>query len=350
MSIQIHGGDIYRNRNVLDFSVNSNPLGVPKTVVEAVRNKAEEIIHYPDIYCERLTESISRFEGVSEKEIICGNGAAELFFAAVFAVRPKKALLLSPAFSEYERALKAVDAEIRYLALSEERAFEVDDSLLAQIVPELDMMFLCNPNNPTGCVISRELLEDVLEKCRLNRVLLVLDECFIDFLEEPEMYEMKGIRHRYRELFIVKAFTKLFAVPGLRLGYGISGNQQLLHKMQEILQPWNVSALAQEGGAAALTDCGEYCVEKYIKDTRKYVARERKYLTEALGEMGFQMYNSKANYVFFCGEPGLYQKALEAGFLIRDCSGYRGLSPGFYRIAVRRREENERFITWLKGL
>ena len=243
-----------------------------------------------------------------------------------------------------------MDAEIRYLALSEERAFEVDDSLLAQIVPELDMMFLCNPNNPTGCVISRELLEDVLEKCRLNRVLLVLDECFIDFLEEPEMYEMKGIRHRYRELFIVKAFTKLFAVPGLRLGYGISGNQQLLHKMQEILQPWNVSALAQEGGAAALTDCGEYCVEKYIKDTRKYVARERKYLTEALGEMGFQMYNSKANYVFFCGEPGLYQKALEAGFLIRDCSGYRGLSPGFYRIAVRRREENERFITWLKGL
>lgn len=350
MNMQIHGGDIYRNRNVLDFSVNTNPLGTPGAVVKAVQDKAADIGQYPDIYCEKLTEAISRFEDVSKEEIICGNGAAELFFAVVFAAKPKKALLLSPAFSEYERALKAVDAEIRYMTLTEQDHFEAAGNLSSQIVPELDMLFLCNPNNPTGCVISKEILEDVLEQCRRNSVLLVLDECFLDFLEEPDRYEMKSMRHRYRELFIVKALTKLFAVPGLRLGYGISGNRQLLQKMQEILQPWNVSVLAQAGGAAALTDCGEYCVEQYLKDTREYVAGERKYLTEALRELGFRVYNSKANYVFFYGKTRIYEKALEAGFLIRDCSGYRGLASGYYRIAVRRREENERFITWLKGL
>lgn len=349
MSIQIHGGDIYRNKGVLDFSVNSNPLGAPETVLEAVREAAKDIVHYPDIYCESLLEAVSRFEGVGSEELLCGNGAAELFFAVVFAVKPKKALLLSPSFLEYERALKAVDAGITYHILTEENGFKVDESLLEAITPELDILFLCNPNNPTGCVIEKGLLKAILKRCRTNGVLLVLDECFLDFLEEPQMYEMKDVRGRYEELLIIKAFTKLFAVPGLRLGYGICGNRRLLQKMQEILQPWNVSVPAQAGGAAALTDCGEYRVEQYIKDTREYVSRERSYLADVLEKQGFRVYNSKANYVFFYGAPGLYEKALKAGFLIRDCGGYRGLSPGYYRIAVRKHEENERLTAWLRG-
>lgn len=350
MERQIHGGDIYRNKVLLDFSVNSNPLGVPKPVRLAAALAAADIEHYPDIRCEGLKKAISRFEGVPEEKIICGNGAAELFFAAALAGRPKKALVLSPSFSEYERALKAVGAKIQYAALPEEKDFEADESLLEKITPEHDMIFLCNPNNPTGCVMKKCLLKAVLEKCRKYGILLVLDECFVDFLEEPEKVTMREEAAGSAEFLLVKAFTKLFAMPGLRLGYAVSGDQELLEKMKEVLQPWNVSVPAQAGGIAALTDCGNYCVDEYIKNTRKYVKAERERMESALKELGYYVFPSKANYLFFRGKPFLYEAAVEAGFLIRDCSSYRGLSPGYYRIAVRKKEENERFITWLRGL
>lgn len=350
MKRQNHGGDIYRNKGVLDFSVNSNPSGVPETVLRAVRSGAADIVHYPDPYCERLTQAVSRFEGVSGDELIFGNGAAELFFAAVQAVKPKKALVALPAFSEYERALRAADAGIIYHVFSEDTGFEADESLLEQMEPGLDMVFLCSPGNPSGCVIPKDILYAVLEKCRECGSVLVLDECFTGFLKEADACGMKEARKEYKGLLIVKAFTKLFAMPGLRLGYAISSDQGLLRKMREVLQPWNVSSLAQSAGEAALTDCRGYCVEEYIQHTRKLVSEGRRYLSDALEERGFRVYNSKANYIFFKGKPGLYEKALNAGFLIRDCGGYRGLSPGYYRIAVRKKEENERFVAWLRGL
>lgn len=350
MNVQIHGGDIYRNKGVLDFSVNTNPLGAPDPVRLAAAHAAADMGRYPDIRCEELKKAISRFEGVPEENIICGNGAAELIFAAALAVKPKRALVLSPSFLEYERALKAAGAGIQYFSLPEEKDFEADESLLEEVTPELDMIFLCNPNNPTGCVIKRKLLEKVLKKCRQYGILLVLDECFIDFLEDPGTATMKEASFMSRELLIVKAFTKLFAMPGLRLGYAFGCNRELLDKMKEFLQPWNVSVPAQAGGIAALTDCGRYHVDEYIKDTRKYVKEERRNMEAALKELGYYVYPSRANYLFFRGRPMLYEAALSAGFLIRDCSSYRGLSSGCYRVAVRKKEENERFITWLRGL
>ncbi|MCI9217075.1 histidinol-phosphate transaminase [Lachnospiraceae bacterium 42-17] len=350
MDRQIHGGDIYRNKVVFDFSVNSNPLGVPGPVRLAAARGLAHIEHYPDIRCDELKKAISRFECIPKENIICGNGAAELFFAAALARKPKRALILSPTFSEYERALKAVGARIQYFDLSEEKDFRVDESLLDRITPGIDMIFLCNPNNPTGCVMKRELLNDVLEKCTKYGILLVLDECFVDFLKEPEKVTMREKAAGCQELLVVKAFTKLFAMPGLRLGYAVSGSLWFLDKMKEFLQPWNVSVLAQAGGIAALTDNGNYCVDEYIKNTRKYVKTERESLEAALKELGYYVYPSEANYLFFRGKPMLYEAAADAGFLIRDCSGYRGLTSGYYRIAIRKKEENERFVAWLRGL
>lgn len=348
MSGQAHGGDIYRNKVALDFSVNVNPLGAPESVIKAVRDAAADIGCYPDIQCESLVRAISRFERVPKEDVICGNGAAELFFAAVQAVKPKRALLLTPSFAEYERALGAVNAQITYYQTLSEKMFEPEESLLERITPETDMIFLCNPNNPTGRLFPKELLERLLNRCRRYQVFLILDECFIDFLKEPEKIEMTHKRDSYKNLLIIKAFTKLFAMPGLRLGYGISGNRELLRKMQDVLQPWNVSLPAQAAGVAALTDCGEYCVKDYLRETRKYVSEEREYLTAVLSDMGFYVYPSKVNYIFFSGKSGLYYEALKDGFLIRDCSGYRGLSPGYYRIAVRTNKENERLAAWMK--
>ncbi len=350
MERQIHGGDIYRNKGALDFSVNRNPLGAPVPVLDAVRKAAEEIGCYPDITCRELREAVGCFEGVPPEEILCGNGAAELFFAAVLAEMPKHALLLSPTFSEYERALKTVKTNIAYYELSEKNYFAADEDILEQITPELDMMFLCNPNNPVGDLISPDILDKILKKCRACDVFLVADECFLDFTASPQPYELIRRRGEFPKLLVVKAFTKLFAVPGLRLGYAVTGNREVAERLADVLQPWNVSVPAQMGGVAALTDCGGYRLEEYLKETKALVANERAYMETELGKLGFFTYNSKANYIFFRGNPGLYELALNNGFLIRDCSSYRGLAPGYYRIAVRTREENERLLSWLRRL
>ncbi len=347
---QFHGGDIYRNKINIDFSVNTNPLGPQLEVIEAIRDAAVNISQYPDVYCEKLLNALCSAEQVEKNQVIFGNGAAELFFSAVLAVRPKKAMLLSPTFSEYERALRITDTQITYYELKKEQKFQIRENILENITADLDMVFLCNPNNPTGQVTSKELLEKIAEKCRECGAYLVLDECFLDFLDMPEKYEMKAGLERYTNLLIVKAFTKIFCMPGLRLGYAISSDKALLDKMNQVVQPWNVSVLAQAGGVAALENCKDY-----IDKTKMMLKKEREFLIRELRNLGYIVYGSMANYIFFEAEEdkdesSLYERALSAGILIRDCSSYRGLGRGYYRIAVRTRQENERMIAWLRGL
>ena len=341
----VHGGDIYRNPSVTDYSVNSNPLGVPEAVRKSVQASADKIMHYPDVRCDRLRESISDFERIEKEKILCGNGAAELFFAIVMAVRPKKALITAPAFSEYERALDTVDAEVQYYRLKEENDFRIQEDILEQITEETDMMFLCNPNNPTGQTTEKELLVRVMDRCSKCDTILVLDECFIDFLEEPDRYECREYLAQYPNMVIIKAFTKIFCMPGVRLGYALCENTILQNQIRAMLQPWNVSVTAQEAGVAALTDC-----EIYLKQTREYIKKEKCRMTAQMRKLGLKVCGSKANYIFFRGKAGLYEKALQNGMLIRDCSNYEGLTEGYYRIAVRSEEENERLITWLEKL
>lgn len=347
---EIHGGDIYRSKSVVtDFSVNVNPLGAPPEVTAAVRAAAGEICRYPDMHCGRLTEAVGEFERVPAEYIICGNGAAELIFAAVLAVRPKKALVLSPTFSEYERALRAVGAKVNYYELNETENFRVTEDFLDAVTPKTDMVFLCNPNNPTGQSIPKGLVEWVAEMCSRQGSFLVIDECFVDFLEDSEKAQMKDRLDDFPGMLIVKALTKLFAMPGLRLGYGMCSDRKFLGRMRDTLQSWNVSVPAQAGGVAALENCGAYLAE-----TKRVIRREREYLAGQLKELGYKVYGSEANYIFFrdfrAKERDLFAMALSAGFLLRDCSSYRGLCRGYYRIAVRMRKENERMVAWLRQL
>lgn len=342
---KLHGGDIYCHPDVIDFSVNTNPLGTPESVKRAVQESVAKIEHYPDVRCEALRKAISRFEQVNMEEILCGNGAAELFFAAVQAVCPQKALVIAPSFSEYEEALRSVGAEVEYYYLCEEDNFQIREDYVDKLSEEIDMIFLCNPNNPTGQTIDRDMLIKILDRCKKQNIVVILDECFLEFLDEPNRYEMSDLRGEYPNLLIIKAFTKIFSMPGLRLGYAISSNQDILEEMSWKLQQWNVSVPAQMAGVAALEKPKEY-----IRQTREYVSGQREYMRNIMKMMGYVVFASKANYLFFKGRPGLEKEALEAGFLIRDCQNYEGLSEGFYRIAVRTKEENERLITWLGRL
>ncbi len=340
----IHGGNVYQYQNCVDFSANCNPLGTPERVKNAIIESLSRINDYPQVGCAPLKEAIAQYEGVKPSQVICGNGAAEIIFSLCRALKPKKALLPAPTFAEYEQALTSVDCVCSHFFLKEEQDFSMDDSFLEEISKGFDIIFLCNPNNPTGILTDRDFLMKVLKKCREHSVFLVVDECFLDFVKEPESYTLKDVLKEYQNLFLLKAFTKRYAMAGVRLGYGLTANQDLLQKMESVTQPWNVSSLAQAAGLAALKET------EYVKEGRETVFKEQEFLKKEMRELGFTVFPSEANYIFFKGEGNLFEKCVEKGVLIRDCSNYPGLEAGYFRIAVKNHEDNKTLIRALKEI
>ena len=193
MKEYIHGGDIYRHPDVLDFSANINPLGTPPAVVQAAKDSMEWICHYPDACQEKLKQALAAYEQVPVEWLICGNGAAELIFALVQAVKPKRALVMAPTFAEYAQALEAVGCEVDREILKKEDGFTLQRTILEKLQKEdLQMVFLCNPNNPTGILINPKLLREIVTICEKRNIYLVVDECFLDFVSEPEVHTLKG--------------------------------------------------------------------------------------------------------------------------------------------------------------
>lgn len=338
-----HGGDIYTHADVLDFSANINFRGMPASVRRAAIEAVDSCRNYPDPECRKLRAAIAVREQetkgadkmqITADHVICGNGAADLIFALVRAVKPRQALLSAPTFYEYEQALRSVECKIHRYGLREERGFQLQEDLTEQITPETDLVFVCNPNNPTGVVTQRELLEKILRRCEACDALLVVDECFQDFLADSGAYTMKKYLQDSSHLFILKAFTKMYAMAGLRLGYGLCSNRKLLEEMNRNRQPWSVSIPAQMAGIAA---AGEV---EFAAESRKLIDQERDFLKQGLAEAGYHFLGSQANYIFFRGPEDLYEKCLQQGILIRDCSNYEGLKKGWYRVAVKNHEDN----------
>lgn len=344
-----HGGDwagyqAQYGGQPLDFSANISPLGMPEGVRAAAADALAQAHRYPDPLCRGLVEAIARAERVNPDWCLCGNGAADLIYRAVLARRPAHALVTAPAFAEYEAALELVGCETERFPLRERDGFALGEDFPAAVSPETDLVFLCQPNNPTGRTIPRPLLERVLEGCREADALLVVDECFLDFLDGPKAFAMKGFLGRYPNLLILKAFTKLYAMAGLRLGYCLCADAVLLGRMREAGQPWAVSGPAQAAGAAALREA------QYVREARALIARERPRLAEALSRLGLRVIPGEANYLLFYSSVPLEEPLRERGILLRDCSNYHGLGRGWYRTAVRDGADNGRLIAALEDV
>ncbi len=344
MERHVHGGDIYRYPDTIDFSSNSNPLGTPAGVKEAVKKSAEHLAWYPQVGYQTLKEAIGAYEAVPASQVICGNGAAELIYLLCRAKKPKKALLPAPTFAEYAQALQSVGCAVDYYFLSKERGFSLDEGFLEVLDEEIDLLFLCNPNNPTGVLTSRDFLEKLLALCREKKIFLAVDECFLDFVRRPGDFTMKPYLSACESLFLLKAFTKRYAMAGVRLGYGLCANESLLMEMSLATQPWNLSVTAQEAGLAALKE------EEYLKKGRQMVLEQQAYLIHSLQSMGFPVYGSQANYIFFQGPDTLWEDCLKEGLLLRDCGNYPGLAKGYYRAAVRTPAENETLVDALQKI
>ena len=235
-----HGGDIYGENIELDFSANTNPFGTPKGILKAVEEALPQMHRYPDPYCRKLIQAISNFEGVPESFILCGNGAADLIYAYCEAVRPRKAVELAPTFSEYALGLERVGCEMVRYTLCQENFFALDHDFLTFLEEEKpDAVFLCNPNNPTGQLIAPHLLQKILQFCAQHKIRLFLDECFLDLTDSGQ--SMKEYLSEFKNLFLLKAFTKSYGMAGIRLGYCLCSDAALLERMSRAVQPWNVS-------------------------------------------------------------------------------------------------------------
>lgn len=338
-----HGGDIYGGGVTLDFSANTNPYGTPAGVLDAVKAALPEMHRYPDPYCRSLVDAIAEFEGVDKHFILCGSGAAELIYAYCAALHPKTALELAPTFSEYSLGLNRVGCSVKRYYLTPDNDFRLDEHFLYHLedtTPEA--VFLCNPNNPTGALIDPKLLKRVLDFCKEAHIKLFIDECFLDLSDNG--ISMKAYLQGYPNLFLLKAFTKSYGMAGIRLGYCLCADAQLLTAMAREVQPWNVSSLAQAAGVAALKE------EAFLKETKKLIQRERPWLQTKLEAFGFRVCPSYANYLLFQGPVDLHRKLKAQGIAIRNCDNYPGLTAGWYRIAVRRHEENKKLISAIGGV
>ena len=340
----VHGGDwagfeTEYGRAPLDFSANISPLGLPAGVKAAAAAALETADRYPDPLCRELRAALAEFHGVDKECIVCGNGAADLIFRLCRTLRPKRAAVLCPGFAEYEQALRGEDCDITRVFLPEEEDFRLTKTLSGRLPGEAELLFLCNPNNPTGLLTKRETLLEILKRCRQTGTILAVDECFLDFCERGAEYSLVPLLRDFPELVILRAFTKTYAMAGLRLGYVLCGSAALAERLQRCGQPWPVSHVAQAAGVAALRETG------YVENLKALIFAERPRVTAALMALGVRVLPGEANYLLFeSADAALAEKLRARGVLIRDCANYPGLRPGWYRTAIRTREENDALL------
>ncbi|MGF6375629.1 threonine-phosphate decarboxylase [Clostridiales Family XIII bacterium PM5-7] len=345
MMKEVHGGNIYKfSHKIYDFSANLNPLGMPKEVKQAIVDHIDQYESYPDPFNRELISEISRFHHVPSDRICCGNGAADVIFRIGLGLKPKKALIVSPTFSEYEEAMDVAGCQVTHYLMKEENNFTITEEIFDYITDDIEMMFICNPNNPTGIPVDRSVMLNIAEACKKIGAILVIDECFSEFIEGEERFSVMDEITSLNNVIILKAFTKIYAMAGLRLGYCICGDVSVAEKINDTLQPWSVSTVASKAGVAALK------LEGFIEQTKVYISENRRFLVEGLKRLGYDVYDTEANYIFFRSEQDLIAPLLQHDIMIRSCANYITLDEHYYRIAVRTREENEYLLQCLGKL
>lgn len=310
----------------------------------------DAVINYPDPEAKRLRKAVSSWTRVPEEMIIAGNGAIEIIYLLMKLLSPHEALIPAPTFNEYEIAVRISGGTVRDLPLSEEKGFSLEKAKLFDLWDNADCIFICNPNNPTGTLTTRSELQEIIEKAGKSGKTVIVDEAFMDFVKDKHKYSVMDLVPRYENLFVLYSLTKFFAIPGLRLGIGL-GSPDIINKLNEIRDPWNVNCFAQLAGIDSLED------EQYINSTVQYISGEKDYLYSSIKSIqGFDPIYPSVNYIFTNIEGTGYssQELCEIlgskGILVRDCSTYKNLRPVFIRTAVKTREDNDRLIEALQQL
>lgn len=344
-----HGGDIYRHSALLDFSASINPAGMPDAVRQALMDAAAACNVYPDPYCLALREAIAAAEGLAAVKgaapadcVLCGNGAAELIYSFAYALpKDRPALIVAPAFLEYAAALAAAGIRADYYLLSERDGFALTPKILDLDFASYGAVFLASPNNPTGLSVEPSLIRALAR----TGVRLLCDFCFLDLTQRPDRYAIPELIARYPNLAVLNAFTKSYAMAGVRLGYLLCSDPAFLTRMSEKAPCWNVSTLAQRAGCAALS-----CKEEWLPQSAARIAEERARMRSALASLGIFAYPGEANFLLLHSSYDLAGPLNDRGILVRDCANYQGLGNGYVRIAIRTAPENDRLLAALREI
>ena len=383
MKMDFHGGNIYkvfREKNIkeiLDYSSNINPYGIPESLKSRIIENLEILERYPDPDYVELREKLANLNNVNLSDIILGNGATEIIFLFMKVINPKKILIVSPTFGEYERAVKATEIprdivslscsgdnknienkeiEIEYFELKESDDFKLNiGNLKNELEKKYDLLIICNPNNPTGKFLKLAQTEEILKECNKYDTKLFIDEAFIEFLADGMKESIINTEENKKNLFVTRAFTKFFAIPGLRLGYGMYFDKELEKKISEKKEPWSVNNIAELAGLTVLDDT------EYIEKTLKWIAEEKVYMYKKLNEIsGIKVYETEVNFITGKIDEKLFseglnvkilrEKMLEQGILIRDASNFKFLDERFFRLAIKDRASNDRVIKVLKEI
>ena len=381
--MDFHGGNIYkvfRKKNIkgiMDYSSNINPYGIPESLKSRIIENLEILERYPDPDYVELREKLANLNNVNLSDIILGNGATEIIFLFMKVINPKKILIVSPTFGEYERAVKATEIpgdivslscsgdnknienkeiEIEYFELKESDDFKLNiGNLKNQLEKKYDLLIICNPNNPTGKFLKLAQTEEILKECNKYDTKLFIDEAFIEFLADGMKESIINTEENKKNLFVTRAFTKFFAIPGLRLGYGMYFDKELEQKISEKKEPWSVNNIAELAGLTVLDDT------EYIEKTLKWITKEKIYMYEKLNEIsGIKVYETEVNFITGKIDEKLFleglnvkilrEKMLEQGILIRDASNFKFLDKRFFRLAIKDRASNDRVIEAMKEI
>lgn len=343
----MHGGNIYGNEIEYDFSVNLNPLGPPKSVRDALAAALNHVEEYPDPEYRELRRGLANYWQLAEEQLVPGNGASELIPVIIRTLSPKSCMVTAPCYSGYETALNAAapSCRIHRIPLRAEDDFTLPENIcqeISRVKPNL--LILTNPNNPNGKRISANRLREIVDACRTAGTVLLVDECFLALSGGDEDSLIHCIRSEALPAVVLRAFTKTFAIPGVRLGYAVC-SAPTAERIRRELPEWNLSVFAQYTGTAAGGTSG------YLAASVEVIAREREFLSEELEKLGFRVFLSDANYILFQSrDRELHQKLLDKGILIRDCRDYHGLTAGFYRTAVRTHRENTALLQCLRNI
>lgn len=349
MSRYGHGGGVYQAAaelqrpvaDLLDFSASINPLGMPDTVRTAAAAALDAVIHYPEIHAESLVAALARHHHLDPRHFLPGNGSTPLFALLARTLRPRRALVVRPAFSEYQRALQLAGTEIDFFDLSPEDNFALDPaSLLAQLTEETDLLLIANPGNPSGARIKAAPLLALAQALRKD-VILAIDEAFIDFC--PEASLLTAVTSS-ENLYVFRSMTKFYAIPGLRVGY-LAGPQAGIARLQEEAEPWALSTIAIAAAKAALA------ATAYHDESLQLLPSLRDEFANGLRALGLHVFPSAANYLLLRLEKARADEIVATlrreGILLRSCSNFPPLDGHYLRVAVRNPAENERLLVAL---
>lgn len=347
----IHGADIlsYKtDRDLIDFSSNINPLGYPTGLMDFIISEFDNVKSYPDIQYRELRDSLSRYLKTEAKYIVPGNGAMEIIDGVLS--KFNRCIIPYPSFIEYELRAKENNCEIEFIAPNPDLSLNM--GVLESVIENCsdngykNCLIIGNPNNPTGYVLSLEEIKSIHSLCMENGVTLILDEAFFEFTDSNYDTVEYANSMNYKNIIIVRAATKFFGLPGIRLGYGIM-NEDNVNFLKHSLNPWSVNSFAESAGRYVFND------RVYINESVEYIKKEREFLYDQISSLNsFKIFKSRSNYMLLKAMKNdvneLFDFLIKNGILIRLCSTFRGLDNTYIRIAVKSHDDNSYLIKKLK--